>query len=63
MEATLTPDEAAAKLWDDYLHLCGAEAYVMARYICAPPTMPMTKTPRRLPKIGRESRLTRVLRV
>jgi hypothetical protein len=37
----LTPDEVAAKVWDDYLHRFGAEAYVMARYSAAPPTFPI----------------------
>lgn len=36
----LTPNEVAARVWDDYLHRFGAEAYVMARYIAAPPTIP-----------------------
>ena len=35
-----TPNEAAARVWDDYLHRFGAEAYVTARYIAAPPTIP-----------------------
>ena len=36
----LTPDEVAAKTWDDFLHRFGAEAYVMVRYISTLPTMP-----------------------
>ena len=39
----LTPDEVAARVWDDYLHRFGAEAYVMARYIAAPPRIPMNE--------------------
>lgn len=41
MKVMLTPEEVAAEVWDDYLHRFGAEAYVMARYISAPPTTPL----------------------
>jgi hypothetical protein len=41
----LTPDEVAAKIWDDYLHRFGVEAYVMVRYISAVPTMPTSERP------------------
>jgi hypothetical protein len=41
MKVMLTPEEVAAEVWDDYLHGFGPEAYVMARYISAPPTMPL----------------------
>jgi hypothetical protein len=43
MKVMLTPDEGAATVWDDYLHRFGAEAYVMARYIAAPPTIPINE--------------------
>ena len=42
MKVILTPDEAVAKVWDDYLHRFGVEEYVMARYL-TPPTMPMNE--------------------
>ena len=37
MNATHKPDEVAspgmtARAWDDYLHRCGPEAYISARY-------------------------------
>lgn len=34
--------EAAAKVWDDYLHLFGTSAYVWARYISVLPPTPVT---------------------
>jgi hypothetical protein len=43
MNVMLTPSEVAARVWDDYLHRFGAEAYVMARYIAARPTIPMNE--------------------
>ena len=48
----LTPDEVAAKIWDDYLHRFGVEAYVMVRYISTLPTMPTSERP--LAPDGRE---------
>ena len=48
----LTPDEVAAKIWDDYLHRFGVEAYVMVRYISTLPTMPASERP--LAPDGRE---------
>ena len=42
----LTPNEVAARVWDDYLHRFGAEAYVTARYIAAPPTIPRNEDAR-----------------
>lgn len=35
--------DAAAKLWDDYLHLFGTSAYVWARYMSALPPLPVTE--------------------
>ena len=35
--------DAAAKLWDDYLHLFGTAAYVLARYMSALPPLPVTE--------------------
>lgn len=40
MNVMLTPNEVAARVWDDYLHRFGAEAYVTARYLASPPTIP-----------------------
>jgi hypothetical protein len=48
----LTPDEVAARIWDDYLHRFGVEAYVMVRYISTLPTMPTSDRP--LAPDGRE---------
>ena len=50
----LTPDEVAAKMWDDYLHRFGAEAYVMVRYISTLPTMPTNERGLPLAPDGRE---------
>ena len=35
--------EAAAKVWDDYLHLFGTTAYVWARYMSALPPLPVVE--------------------
>ena len=35
--------EAAAKVWDDYLHLFGTTAYVWARYLSALPPLPVAE--------------------
>jgi hypothetical protein len=45
MKVILKPDEAVAKVWDDYLHRFGAEEYVMARYLTPPTTMPVNEDP------------------
>jgi hypothetical protein len=45
MKVMLTPNEVAARVWDDYLHRFGAEAYVTARYIAARRRFLETKTP------------------
>ena len=50
----LTPDEVAAKMWDDYLHRFGAEAYVMVRYISTLPTTPTNERGLPLAPDGRE---------
>ena len=40
LAVTLTADDVVAKMWDDYLHRFGAEAYVTARYISTLPAVP-----------------------
>ncbi|MGA9162808.1 MAG: hypothetical protein WB297_18340 [Actinomycetota bacterium] len=40
MAVILTADDVVAKMWDDYVHRFGAEAYVMARYISTLPAVP-----------------------
>jgi len=58
MKVFLKPDEAVAKVWDDYLHRFGAEEYVMARYLTPRTTMPVNEDALDILTGLTESRLT-----